>query len=96
MRKYTHSIQGKESTSWEELSAHLQEVSMRTASFANPFGWSEMARAADLLTAADTTKWSDSSRRFPRVNAGGKLRRSAEAKIPSLRLVVSRRVGRGS
>lgn len=55
MRKYTHSIQGKESTSWEELSAHLQEVSMRTASFANPFGWSEMARAADLLTAADTT-----------------------------------------
>ena len=49
MRKYAHSIQGKEAVSWEELSSHLQDVSTRAASFAAAFGWSEMARIAGLL-----------------------------------------------
>ena len=47
--KYAHSVQGKPSSFWEPLDAHLQAVGRTAGRFAQPFDAVNVARAAGLL-----------------------------------------------
>jgi CRISPR-associated endonuclease/helicase Cas3 len=46
---YAHSVPGRPHAEWEPLADHLATVASRAASFAEPFGWAEIARLAGRL-----------------------------------------------
>lgn len=46
---FAHSTHESSKKNWELLADHLREVGARASSYAKPFGWAELARAAGLL-----------------------------------------------